>query len=175
VLEIRDGTKKSDKKFSYSLESALNQPTHWLVLCWSTFGAKTSHWRLRTHKTHQGPNSREATTFPHIVYSTALHGSYIQMAFCPETPEGVSRNCQGWNSCGVITSRSDLQSRRGLKQSCSSRRELSNSVSYATCTHISRVDSRLFVVRSQTASLTPDLSFCHNLCCRCPNESCEPI
>jgi hypothetical protein len=29
------------------------------------------------------------------------------------------------------------------------------------------VDSRLFVVGSQT--------FCHNLCCRCPNGSCEPI
>jgi hypothetical protein len=24
-------------------------------------------------------------------------------------------------------------------------------------------------------TLIPDLSFCHNLCCRCRNESCKPI
>jgi hypothetical protein len=31
------------------------------------------------------------------------------------------------------------------------------------------------VVGSQTASLTPGLSFDHNLCFRCPNGQCEPI
>jgi hypothetical protein len=31
------------------------------------------------------------------------------------------------------------------------------------------------VVRSQIVNLPPDLSFCHNLCCWCPNRSCEPI
>jgi hypothetical protein len=31
------------------------------------------------------------------------------------------------------------------------------------------------MVGSQIASLTPDPSFCHNLCCRCPNGSCETI
>jgi hypothetical protein len=31
------------------------------------------------------------------------------------------------------------------------------------------------VVGSQTASLTPDLSFNHNLCCRRPNGSCKAI
>jgi hypothetical protein len=31
------------------------------------------------------------------------------------------------------------------------------------------------VVGSQTANLTPGLSFDHNLCYRCPNGSCEPI
>jgi hypothetical protein len=31
------------------------------------------------------------------------------------------------------------------------------------------------MVGSQIVSLTPGLSFCHNLCCRCPNGSCEPI
>jgi hypothetical protein len=57
-----------------------NQPTRWLVLWWSTFGARTSH----------GPNLGEATTFPHIVYSTPLHEGHIQMAFCPRIPEGES-------------------------------------------------------------------------------------
>ncbi len=47
-----------------------------------------------THKTHHGPDSREATvTFPHIVFSTTLDGSYIQMALFPETPKLESRNC----------------------------------------------------------------------------------
>ncbi len=52
---------------------------------------------------------------------------------------------------------------------------LSNSVSHATCTDRGRVDSRLFVVGRQITSLIPDLSFCHNLCCRCPNGSCKPF
>jgi hypothetical protein len=65
--------------------------------------------------------------------------------------------------------------RWNLKQSCSPRRELSNCVSHSTCTHRVRVDSWFLVVGSQNASLTPGLSFCHNLCYRCPNGSCEPI
>jgi hypothetical protein len=32
-----------------------------------------------------------------------------------------------------------------------------------------------FTVESQIANLTPDLSFGHNLCFKCPNGSCEPI
>ncbi len=31
------------------------------------------------------------------------------------------------------------------------------------------------MVKSQTANLTPNLSFGHNLCFKCPNGSCEPI
>jgi hypothetical protein len=77
--------------------------------------------------------------------------------------------------CRAINSCSDLWSGQGLKQSCNYRRELFNGVSHATCTHTSRIDSQHFVVGSQTANLTPALSFCHNLCCRCPNGSCEPI
>jgi hypothetical protein len=70
-----------------------------------------------------------------------------------------------------ITSCSDLR----LGQTCSSPQELSNGVSHSTCTHRGRVDSRLLVVGSQIASLTPGLSFDHNLCCRCPNGSCKAI
>jgi hypothetical protein len=36
-------------------------------------------------------------------------------------------------------------------------------------------DSRLLVVGSQIANLTPGPSFGHNLCFRCSNGSCEPI
>jgi hypothetical protein len=48
-------------------------------------------------------------------------------------------------------------------------------VSHSICTHRGRVDSRLLVVESQTANLTPSLSFWHNLCCRCPNGLYETI
>jgi len=75
----------------------------------------------------------------------------------------------------LITPRLKLGSERGLNQSCSSPRELSNGVSHFTCTHRNRVDSRLLVVGSQIANLTPGPSFDHNLCWRCPNGSCEAI
>jgi hypothetical protein len=77
--------------------------------------------------------------------------------------------------CGVITLCPDLGLGWGLKQTCSSRQELSNDVLHFTCTHRGRVDSQLLMVGSQTVSLTPDLSFCHNLCYICPNGSCESI
>jgi hypothetical protein len=121
-LELRDGTRKIDKQFSYSFEFASNQPTRWLVLCWSTFGVRTSYGRLWTHKTHHGPNLEEATTFPHIIYFAPLRKGYVQMVF-------LSRNSRRgvpklpWlelsQLCGAITSCSNLRLGRGLKQSCS--------------------------------------------------------
>jgi hypothetical protein len=77
--------------------------------------------------------------------------------------------------CGIITSGADLRLGRVLNQSCSPCWELSNDVLHATCTQGNWVNSWLSVVGSQIANLTPGLSFGHNLCCRCPNESCEPI
>jgi hypothetical protein len=77
--------------------------------------------------------------------------------------------------CEFITLCSNLRLGWGLKQNYISPWELSNGVSHSTCTHRGRVDSRLLVVGSETASLTPNLSFCHNLCCRCPNGSCKAI
>ncbi len=74
-----------------------------------------------------------------------------------------------------ITSCPKLGLRRGLNQSCSSPRELSNDVSHLTYTHWNWVDSQLLVVESQTASLILGPSFDHNLCCRCSNGSCEAI
>jgi hypothetical protein len=64
---------------------------------------------------------------------------------------------------------------QALNQSCISPWELSNGVSHSPCTHRNWVDSRLLMVGSQIASLTPGPSFDHNLCCRCPNGSCEAI
>jgi hypothetical protein len=74
-----------------------------------------------------------------------------------------------------ITLWANLGSRCGLKQSCSSRLEISNNMWLVVCNQVNRIDSRLFLVGSQIGSLTPDLSFGHNLCFRCLNEQCEPI
>jgi hypothetical protein len=74
-----------------------------------------------------------------------------------------------------ITSCPDLRSGQDLKQTCSSPRELSNGVSHFSWTHRDQVDSRLLVVGSQIANLTPGPSFNHNLCCRCPNGLCKGI
>jgi hypothetical protein len=62
-----------------------------------------------------------------------------------------------------------------LKKSCSFHRELSNGMSHALWRQVNRVDSWLFLVWSQIGSLTPDPSFGHNLCFKCPNEQWEPI
>jgi hypothetical protein len=101
-------------------------------------------------------------------------------------PNGfLSRDSQGGVSklsrfrlpplCGVITLYPNLRLGWGLKQTCSFRWWLFNGVPHSTCMHWGRANSRLLVVESQTASLTPGLSFNHNLCCRCPNGSCEAI
>jgi hypothetical protein len=75
----------------------------------------------------------------------------------------------------LISLVSNLRLEWGLNQSCSSPRELSNAPSHSFCRRREEVDSRLLVVGSQTANLTPSPSFAHNLGCRCPNGSCEAI
>jgi hypothetical protein len=145
------------------------------------------HWVLGqatgtlTHKTHHGSDSGEASTFPHIVYSAALCRGYIQMALFPGTPKLESRNCPEIVPVGVpglwefIIFDFRIRSWRGLNQSCISPWELSNVVLHSRIGCWKEVDSRLLVVGSQTANLTPGLSFAHNLGCRCPNEQCKAI
>jgi hypothetical protein len=74
-----------------------------------------------------------------------------------------------------ITSCPNLRSGRGLNQSCSSPRELSNAMLHSISGRWEEVESWLLVVGSQTASLTPGPSFAHNLGCICLNGSCEAI
>ncbi len=76
---------------------------------------------------------------------------------------------------GPITLCADLRLKWVLKKSYSPHQKLSNGMWHATCTQGSRVDSRLLVVGSQIANLTPGLSFGHNLYFKCSNESCKPI
>ncbi len=76
---------------------------------------------------------------------------------------------------GSITLRADLWLKWGLKKSCSPCRDLSNGMSHATWKWGNMGDSRLLVVGSQIGNLTPDPSFGHNLCLKCPNGSCEGL
>jgi hypothetical protein len=120
MLELGDETRKSDKQFTHSSKPAQNQQTSWWAHGWNTFGARKSHERPRTHKTHHGPDSGEATTFPHIVYFAPPHESDIRMAFLsrdsqmevPKLPRlGVPQ------FCGTISSYANLGSRWGLNRS----------------------------------------------------------
>jgi hypothetical protein len=152
--------------------------TSWLIRIRNTLDVRTSHEQPWTHLTHHGPNSKEATTFPHIIFSTLLHRAHAQMALCLGTPKVESWNCPVFRLPGLwafITSHSNLRLGWGLKRTCSSLWELSNGVSHSTCTHRDRVDSRLLVARNQTASLTSGPSFNYNLCWKCLNGSCEAI
>ncbi len=109
------------------------------------------------------------------------HPNGFSLPGLPRLPRGSPEisPCGTSGTLKPITLRADLGSKCGLKQSCSSRRELSNGMSHVVCSQIFHVDSRLLVVESQNwqtpGSSTPGPSFGHNLCFRCPNEQCEPI
>jgi len=114
---------------------------------------------------------------PHGVLCTSSRGPHPNGFLSRDSQVGVPKSpklglSQLWSP---ITLRSNLRSRCGLKQSCSPRWELSNGMSHAVYRQVNRVDSRLFLVKSQIGSLTPSPSFGHNLCFRCQNEQCEPI
>jgi hypothetical protein len=138
-------------------------------------------WALRTTRLTTARTREYATTILPIVYSATLRRTHIQMAQIPGTPKLESRNptkCPGSGLSGlweVIAPRPDLGLGQCLNRSCSPCRDLSNGVSHSRIGLRERVDSRLLVVGSQTASLTPGPSFAHNLGDRCPNGQCEAI
>jgi len=143
-------------------------------------GVGTSHGHFGPQDTPR-PGLGGSHHLPHIVFSATLHWGYIQMALFPGTPKLKSRNCLEivpgevpglWE---LITPDCKVWSRRGLNQTCSPRRDLSNDVSHSQFGGREEVDSWLLVVGSQTANLTPGPSSAHNLGCRCPNGQCEAI
>jgi len=95
--KLRDYTRKKDKLFSYSVMHQ-NQPTSWLVHIRNHFWCWDKPRATRIHLTHHGPDSGEATTFPHIVFFVLLRGTRIQMTFSPGTPKEESRICPGLDS-----------------------------------------------------------------------------
>ncbi len=123
------------------------QPTSWLELILHTFSVGTSHRRPWTHLTHHGPNSGGSHHLPpySILCNSPpqLHpdGSFSR-DFQSEVPKLSRFGLPGF--WAFITFRPELKSGRGLNQSCSSPRELSNGVLHFTCTHRNQVDSRLF-------------------------------
>jgi hypothetical protein len=128
--------------------------------------------------THHGLDSGGATTILPIVFFVPLHRTCTRMALFPGTPKVESRNCPGFGLLGlwgIIASRPNLRSGRGLNQTCNPLQELFNAVLHSPSACWEQVDSRLLVVGSQIASLTPGPSFAHNLGCRCPNDQCEAI
>ncbi len=110
-----------------------------------------------------------------------LRGTHARISLFPGTPRLESRNCPEIVPSGVpglwelITLDCEVWSQRGLNQTCSPRRDLSDDVLHSQFEGREKVDSWLLVVGSQTASLTPDPSFAHNLGYRCPNYQCEAI
>jgi hypothetical protein len=76
---------------------------------------------------------------------------------------------------GPIAYSTNLRLIWGLKKCCSPCQDHSDDMWHATCMQVNQVDSWLLVIESQTANLTPDLSFDHNLCFRCQIGSCKPI
>jgi hypothetical protein len=134
-------------------------------------GLATGTW---THKTHHGPDSgisHHLTPYSILCgWSPRLHPNGT---FCWDSRNGVlAKLPELWMT---ITPRPELGLGRVLNQSCSSCQELSNAVLHSSRQRREEVDSRLLVVGSQTASLTPDPSFAHNLGCKCPNGQCEAI
>jgi hypothetical protein len=128
--------------------------------------------------THHSPDSGGVTTILPIVLSVPLCRICTRMTLFPGTPKVESRNCLGFGLQGlwdIVASRPNLRSGRSLNHTCSSLQELSNDISHFRFGCPEEVDSRLLVVGSQTASLTPGLSFAHNLGNRCPNDQCEAI
>jgi hypothetical protein len=169
VLDLRDGTRKNwQALITYTNLHKTN--TKWLVHSWNTFGARTSHrqfelTRLTTTRTwgsHHLPL--------YSIFCNSSTGATSKWFFVPKFPQlGLLqlRRCITW--------RANLWLWWGLKQGCSPCWELSNGMWYVAYTPPNWVNSQLLVVGSQIASLTPDLSFAHNLCFRCPNGECEPI
>ncbi len=175
------GIKLGKGQAIHLLEFASKPTTSWLEFILHPLGVGTSHGQPWTHLTQHGPNSREATTFPHIVFSTARGGGYIQMAQILGTPKLESRNCFETIPIGVsglwelITPNYRVWLQQGLNQNCVPRRDLSNAMLHFQIGCREEVDSWLLVVGSQTANLTPGPSFAHNFSCRCSNDQPETI
>jgi hypothetical protein len=155
-----------------------NQPTSWLVHIENTLGVDNKPRATLDSLDSPRPGLRGSHHLPpYSILCVTLPHLHPNGFFSQDSQSGVPKLSR-FGLLGLwafITSCSDLRLGWGLKQTCSSLRELSNNVSHSTCTHQGQVDSWLFMVGSQTGSLTPSLSFDHNLCCRCPNGSCEAI
>ncbi len=102
---------------SYSLTRTCIKPTNKLVSSLSgaplVLGQTTGNFGLTW--IHHGLDSREAITFPHILYSMLFCGTHIQMAFCLGTPKKESQNCPNLESHDFTRSYSLLRPPIGMR------------------------------------------------------------
>jgi len=151
--------------------------TRWLVRSWSTFGAKMNHGQhIHTRFTTAELGGSHHLP-PYSILCTSPRGPHPNGFLSWDSQVRVSKSRQLglprlWSP---ITLRADLGLRCGLKQNYSSCRELSNGMLHAVFKQVNWVESRLFLVGSQSGSLTPGPSFGHNLCFWCLNYQWEPI
>jgi hypothetical protein len=109
VLELRDGTKKSDKQLIHSHEPAQNQTTSLLMPCWSTLvlgGAKGDLDLTRLTlpglgRSHHFPPDSILCASPQGPYSNGIFVSRVPKLPKLELPQ----------LCGPITLCADLRSR----------------------------------------------------------------
>ncbi len=154
---------------THSLTWTYTKPNNKLVSALqNTFGARTSHKQIRTHKTHHGLDSPPS---PYSILRASPRGPHSIGILSRNSQMGVPKlPTLGFPRLwGPITLCANLRLRWGLKQSCNPRRELFNNISPATWTQGNWIDSWFLVVRSQIGNLTPDPSFGHNLCFKSPN------
>jgi len=169
--------RKNDKHIIHSHEPAQNQTTSWLVHSWSIFGGRTSHERIRIHKTHHGRTWGKPHLPPYSILCAWPQDPHPNVILSHDSQMGVPKFPQlgllqlWW----PIILRADLWLIWGLKKSCSPFQDISNGMSQDTYMLGNRGDSWLLVVESQIANLTLRPSFGHILCLKCPNGSCEPI
>jgi hypothetical protein len=140
-------------------------------------GVRTNHGHLDTLDSPRPGLGGSHHLPPYSILCSSAQRLHPNGSFSRDSRGGVLKLSQFglprlW---AFITSRPELESGWGLNQSCSSRRELFNAMLHFHCSHQEEVDSRLLVVGSQNANLTPGPSFAPNLGCRCPNGSCEVI
>jgi hypothetical protein len=114
---------------------------------------------------------------PYSILCASPRGPHPNGILSQDSQVGVSKfpNLGLLRLWGPITLFANLQLIWSQRKSCSFHWDLFNGMWHATCTQGNRVDSRLLVVGSQTANLTPNPSSDHYLYFRCPNGSCEPI
>jgi hypothetical protein len=156
--------------------------------------SKTNHQRVSSHSgtplgvgtshehfdTQDSPRPRLGGSHhlpPHSILCVTPRRLHPNGSFSRDSQVGVPKLSRvGLPGLWTLTTPgSDLRLEWGLNQSCSSLRELSNAPSHSICRRRKEVDSRLLVVGSHIANLTPGPSFAHNLGCRCPNDQCEAI
>ncbi len=104
----RDLTRKRDQ-IMLRESTSKNQPQRVSQHSGTPLGVGTSHRHFDTQDSPR-PELREATTFPHVVFSAARGGGYTQMALSPGTPKLESRNCPCWSPGTLEAHNSQLQS-----------------------------------------------------------------